>query len=130
MSSTVTSSTRRFSDHFEPQDIDPQEQRRLRGYLEQIDYAAFVSNREILGQTLGRLDAGQFQKLAVVTAQARARWAAAALAIGRTGRPPEPQEVDRLQALRTAFDELSAAYEALRRMIERGYVPYGPPPND
>lgn len=126
MSSTVTSSTRRFSDHFEPQDIDPQEQRRLRGYLEQIDYAAFVSNREIMGQALGRLDAGRFQKLAVVTAQARARWAAMALAIGQSGRPPEPAEVERLAGLRAAFDELSAAYEALRRMVERGYVVYGP----
>ncbi len=126
MSSTVTSSTRRFSDHFEPQDIDPQEQRRLRGHLEQIDYTAFISNREIMAQALGRLDAGHFQKLAVSTAQSRARWAAAALAISQSGRPPEPAEVEKLAALRTAYDELSAAYEALRRMVERGYVAYGP----
>lgn len=38
MSSILTSSTRRSRDHFEPQDSDPQEQRRLRGTLEQIDY--------------------------------------------------------------------------------------------
>lgn len=126
MSSTVTSSTRRFSDHFEPQDIDPQEQRRLRGHLEQIDYTAFLSNREIMAQVLGRLDAGHFQKLAVSTAQARARWAAAALAIGQAGRPPEPGEVEKLAGLRVAYDELAAAYEALRRMVERGYVVYGP----
>ncbi|AYV49248.1 hypothetical protein CFHF_13090 [Caulobacter flavus] len=126
MSSTVTSSTRRFSDHFEPQDIDPQEQRRLRGHLEQIDYTAFLSNREIMAQTLGRLDAGHFQKLAVTTAQARAKWAAVALAIGQSGRAPDAAEVEKLAALRLAYDELSAAYEALRRMVERGYVAYGP----
>ena len=31
MSTKMTSSIRRHSDHFEPQDTDPQEQRRLRG---------------------------------------------------------------------------------------------------
>ena len=34
MSTKMTSSIRRHSDHFEPQDTDPHEQRRLRGQLE------------------------------------------------------------------------------------------------
>ena len=53
MSTVQTNSYRRSRDHFEPQDSDPQEQRKLRGQLEQIDYAAFVSNREVVGQMLG-----------------------------------------------------------------------------
>jgi hypothetical protein len=32
--------------------------------------------------------------------------------------------VDELEALRRAYDELTQAYEALRRMVERGYLPY------
>ena len=54
MSTVLTQSYRRQRDHFEPQDLDPQEQRRLRGQLEQIDYAAFVSNREVISQTLSK----------------------------------------------------------------------------
>jgi hypothetical protein len=70
MSVTRTGSFRRQHDHFEPQDTDPHEQRRLRGLLEQIDYAAFVANREVIGQMLPALDSGTFQRLAVLTATA------------------------------------------------------------
>ena len=79
MSTKMTSSVRRYSDHFEPHDSDPQEQRRLRGQLEQIDYAAYVANKEVVGQSLTGLDAASLQKLAVLTATARAKWAAEAL---------------------------------------------------
>lgn len=122
MSTKLTSSARRHSDHFEPQDTDPHEQRRLRGQLEAIDYAAYVANREVIGQTLPALDAASLQKLAVLTAQARTRWAAEALRLAHSGSPATPDQTARLTAARTAFDELTEAYEAIRRMVERGYV--------
>lgn len=119
----LTSSYRRQNDHFEPQDTDPQEQRKLRGQLEQIDYAAFVANRELIGQTLSRVDAGTFQRLAVTTATARARWVAEALRLAESGSPVTPDLTARLTAYRTAYEELAEAYEGLRRMVERGYLP-------
>lgn len=123
MSTIQTNSYRRQRDHFEPQDTDPQEQRRLRGLLEQIDYAAYVANRELIGHALAQVDAGAFQKLAVLTAQARARWGAEAVRLAESGAPATPDQVARLTAARTAYDELSEAYDALRRMVERGYLP-------
>ena len=122
MSTKMTSSTRRHSDHFEPQDTDPQEQRRLRGQLEQIDYAAYVANKEVIGQTLPPLDAASLQKLAVLTAGARARWAAEALRLSESGSAVTVDQTARLTAARTAYEELAEAYEALRRMVERGYL--------
>ncbi len=122
MSSIVTSSYRRQSDHFEPQDIDPAEQRRLRGLLEQIDYTAFVSNREVVGQMLKGVDSGTFQRLAVMTATARARWVAEALRLSESGSPVTPDQTARLTAYRTAYDELSEVYDGLRRMVERSYL--------
>ena len=122
MSTKLTSGARRHSDHFEPQDTDPHEQRRLRGQLEAIDYAAYVANREVIGQALPALDAASLQKLAVLTAGARARWAAEALRLAHSGSPATPDQTARLTAARTAFDELTEAYEAIRRMVERGYV--------
>ena len=122
MSTKITSSVRRHSDHFEPQDTDPHEQRRLRGQLEQIDYAAYVANKELIGHTLTGLDAASLQKLAVLTASARAKWAAEALRLAHSGSPVTADQVARLTAARTAFDELAEVYEALRRMVERGYV--------
>ena len=122
MSSILTSSYRRQNDHFEPQDIDPQEQRRLRGVLEQIDYTAFVSNREVIGAMLSQVDAGTFQRLAVMAATARARWVAEALRLSESGSPVTPDQTARLTAHRTAYDELAEVYEGLRRMVERNYL--------
>lgn len=122
MSTIQTSSYRRQRDHFEPQDTDPQEQRRLRGLLEQIDYSAFIANREVIGQMLPRLDASMFQKLAVLTATARAKWVAESLRQSESGAPSTPDQIARLAAARTAYEELAEAYEGLRRMVERGYV--------
>jgi len=122
VSTIQTSSYRRQRDHFEPQDADPQEQRRLRGQMEQIDYAAFVANREVLGQMLSGVEAANFQKLAVLTAAARGKWVAEALRQSESGSPSTIDQIARLTAARTAYEELAEAYEGLRRMIERGYV--------
>ncbi len=122
MSTIQTSSYRRQRDHFEPQDADPQEQRRLRGLLEQIDYSAFVANREVIGQMLPKLDASMFQKLAVLTATARGKWVAESLRQSESGAPSTPDQIARLASARSAYDELAEAYEGLRRMVERGYV--------
>ena len=122
MSTIQTSTYRRQRDHFEPQDTDPQEQRRLRGQLEQIDYSAFVANREVIGQALTGVDAASLQKLAVMTATARAKWVVESLRLAHSGSAVTADQVARLTAARTAYDELAEAYEALRRIIERGYI--------
>jgi hypothetical protein len=127
MSTIQTSSYRRTRDHFEPQDIDPHEQRRLRGLMEQIDYTAYISNREVVGQMLASVDAGHFQRLAIMVATARAKWVAEAVRQSESGAPSTPDQIARLTAARTAFEELSEAYEGLRRMVDRGYVPMKSP---
>lgn len=122
MSTMTTQTYRRSRDHFEPQDLDPQEQRRLRGLLEQIDYAAYVANREVVSQTFKGMTIGDLQKLAVLTANARARWGAEGLRLAQSGSAVTADQTARLTAARTAYEELAEAYEALRRMIERGYI--------
>jgi hypothetical protein len=124
MSSTVTSSFRRGHDHFEPQDTDPQTQRRLRGQLEQIDYTAFASNTAVIAQVIGKSDSGKFQRLAVAAAVARARWVAEAVSMTDGGAAITAEQTGRLATLRTAYEELAAVYEAMRRMVERGYLTY------
>jgi len=122
----MTSSTRRTGDHFEPTDVDPQVQRRLRGYLEQIDYTAFASNKAVLGATIAHTDNERFQRLAVAVATARAKWVAEAASMADGGASLSTAQVERLAHLRSAFEELSAVYEATRRMVERGYIAYRP----
>jgi hypothetical protein len=112
-------------DHFEPDlSDDPQAQKRLRGQLEQIDYTAFACNREIIGATVGVVDTHSLQRLAVCVAVARATWAKESLAMSEIGHQLAAHQIEKLAQHRAAFEELSEAYEAIRRMIERGYVTY------
>jgi hypothetical protein len=114
---------RTVGDHFEPDDADdPKAQRQLRGQLEQIDYAAYDANRKVLGATLGDVGLHKFQQLGLAAAQCRARWVAAALAATEGARVPTPEQVEKIIRLRSAYEELTAVYDAMRRMVERGYV--------
>jgi hypothetical protein len=125
MSSSVSNYRRQSNDHFQPEaDMDPATQRALRGKLEQIDYIAYISSREVIDHTLPGIDAVRFQKLAVAAAEARTQWVSLALALTESGHLPTAAQVESLTSLRTAYEELAAAYDGLRRMVERGYVSY------
>lgn len=122
--------SRRPSDHFEPDEaVDPKVQRQLRGNLEQIDYSAYAANRRVLSSTLSSLDVEQFQNLASAVALARVRWVVAGLSVTGGGQPPSRHQIRVLAHLRTAYEELAEVYDAMRRMVERGYLTYaGPAP--
>ena len=126
MSTTRSNFLRSPNDHFEPDEAtDPKAQRQLRGHLEQIDYAAYSANRTVMGATLARIDLAKFEKLSLAVAQARARWVATALATADHNLAPTQQQVDELARLRAAFEELSSAYDAMRRLVERDYLAFG-----
>lgn len=123
MSVTRTGGFRRSHDHFEPEtDSDPHTHRRMRGLLEQIDYTAYAANKELVGQALGQGDIRKFQRMAIACAQARAVWVAQALAASASGGKLSSADLAQLTHLRTTFEELTEAYEAMRRMVERGYL--------
>jgi len=46
----------------------------------------------------------------------------AAVALSEPSHTPSGDEVDHLGKLRATYHELAEAYEAMRRMVERGYV--------
>lgn len=125
MSFTMTSTVRKVSEHFEPEAaLDPQQQRALRGHLEQIDYATFAANREIVAKELGHADPEQFQRLAVAASHARARWLGASIALSSKGEALSAQDLQQLELFRKTYTELTEAYDGLRRLVERGYLPY------
>ena len=123
--STLTHSRRIVGDHFEPEEAnDPKAQRQLRGNLEQIDYAAYAANRTVMGAALAAVDAKRFESLAQATAEARARWVATGVAVTDAGRAPAPEQILELARLRSAYEELAQVYDAMRRLVERGYITY------
>lgn len=123
---TVSSVSRqRGQDHFHPEaELSPESARRMRGYLERIDYAAYAANRDMFLKTIGQVDSAAFQQIAAAAAHARADWLASAVAVTRDGAHPSGDDVARLSAKRRAYDELSEAYEGMRRAVERGYLRY------
>lgn len=112
-------------EHFKPSLVsDPQEQRRLHAHLEKIDLATFEANRVVLARTIGRIDGAHMKRLASMAAAARASWVNEALVISERGVAPDEKQVEHLALLRKTFLELSESYEAMRRMVERGYLCY------
>jgi hypothetical protein len=125
MSKSVTSSHRRMSDHFEPDLVqDPAEQRKLRGHLEQIDYTVAAANQAVIQKEIHHVSLEDFRNLALTAARARTAWVTMAIELAKTHKALEPAELTKLAHLRGVYDELSEAYEAMRRMVERGYLSY------
>lgn len=123
--STRSHIRRVVNDHFEPDELtDPKAQRALRGHLEQIDYTVYSANRRVMGAALAGVDAKRFEQLALATAQARAMWVAKGIAAADASRPLSAQQVDELATLRAGYEELAEVYEAMRRMVERGYMEF------
>jgi hypothetical protein len=110
-------------EHFQPEaNLDPQDLRRVRTRLEQVDTATFEANRQQLARSVGRVDIKSFQRLASAAAAARADWVGAALHATERSHTPTEADIEKLARLRKTYEELTAAYEALRRMVERGYL--------
>ena len=127
MSSTRSNVRRIVGDHFEPDDaMDPKAQRALRGQLEQIDYAAYAANRKVMAAALAGVDAKKFERVALAAAQARTLWVAKGIGATESGRPLSPAQLAEMEHLRAAYEELAEVYEAMRRMVERGYLEYKP----
>ncbi|MGZ5948497.1 MAG: hypothetical protein ACXWKV_18150 [Caulobacteraceae bacterium] len=119
---------RSSADHFEPDDdVDPKAQRQLRGQLEQIDMTAYAANRKVLGGAIGKAEIAQFERLGLAAAVARTQWVAAALASTERGHALTRDQIEHLAHLRTAYEELTQVYDAMRRMVERGYLTYSGP---
>ena len=44
-----------------------------------------------------------------------------------TGQPPGHDQIEKIARLRFAYEELTEVYDAMRRMVERGYITYPDP---
>ena len=77
-----------------------------------------------MGGAVGRVDVHTFQRLGAACAQARGNWVSATLHMMEKSITPSEADITRLAALRSAYNELTEAYDALRRMVERGYLCY------
>ncbi|MEX2449322.1 MAG: hypothetical protein WD407_00535 [Rhodospirillales bacterium] len=90
----------------------------------EIEQAITLANREVMNKILPPVNRKTVLPFAVAVARLRGEYIKAAFALGAAGRSEAPVEAE-LKALRKhreAYEEGVAAFEALMRAIERGYV--------
>lgn len=109
-------------DHLVSKDmLDRESQRKLQKFLEEVEMAIFSANREVLKKTVPELTREAFMAFAIRVAESRARYLKIALEL--SAKPnPTAEDIAGLKAAREANDELMQAFEATKRVIERGYT--------
>ena len=90
--------------------------RKQQKFLQDVEHAIAEANRRIVHGRIDRLDRARFVAFAARVAELRAAYLEAALAAAAGG------DFSRLREHREAFEEGKAAFAALERAIERGYV--------
>ncbi|WP_374305227.1 hypothetical protein [Ferrovibrio sp.] len=109
-------------DHFVSKDmLDRESARKLQKFLEEIEMGIFSANREVMRKAVPELTRESFMAFAVRVAEARARYVKIALELSGIANP-SPEDIARLKAAREANDEMVHAFEAAKRVIERGYT--------
>ncbi|GIX36068.1 MAG: hypothetical protein KatS3mg126_1847 [Lysobacteraceae bacterium] len=106
------------------QDDDSALLRRQKQFLQQVEFELRRINRRIIHEHIPELNRDRFVALAGFVAEIRSRYLRAALALSAF-RPGSAEAEDALAALereRRSFEECVAAFAALERAIEQGYV--------
>ncbi|HLT78750.1 MAG TPA: hypothetical protein VKZ87_15310 [Ferrovibrio sp.] len=104
--------------------LDRDTARKLQKFLEEIEMAIFNANREVIHKAVPELNRDSFMAFAHRVAEARARYIKTALELAAK-QNPSPEDIAGLKAAREANDELVYAFEATKRVIERGYTSMG-----
>lgn len=90
--------------------------RKQQKFLQDVEQAIAQANRQAIHARIATLDRASFVAFATRVAELRAGYLEAALAASIGG------DFSALPSHRVAFEEAKAAFAALERAIERGYV--------
>ena len=121
MKKYVAGSTDANRSAFWGRELDPKELQAQRQFMERLEMAVAVANREVIHQLIPNLSTATFQQLAVMVARFRASYLEAAIKLSGSSNPGDAAFKD-LKHKRQMYEEGRSAFEALERAIERGYV--------
>ncbi len=102
--------------------LDPKALAAQRQFIEKLEMAVAVANREVIHKQIPNLNQATFQQLAVMVAKFRADYLEAAIRLSNSPGGCDANCFDELKKKRELFEESRAAFDALERAIERGYV--------
>lgn len=98
-----------------------------RHFLNDIEQAIQVANREILSQRLPPITKDNILPLAISVARLRGQYLAEAFRIAKdeAGEAPGEAEIGSLKRHREMYEEARESFDALIHIIDRGYVELG-----
>jgi hypothetical protein len=102
--------------------LDREARQALSKFSQGLEVAVFEANRETISRKLGALPRESFLRLAVKVADTRADYLQVALEVAKGDGLPRPADIERLRKLRETYEEMVDAFEAMERVIERGYI--------
>ena len=92
-------------------------------FLVDVERGIQLANREIIHQRISEVTSKSFLAMAVMVSRFRVTYLEAAQTLAADVKAaPQPQAIGDLRAKRETYEEAVAAFEALRRAIEQGYV--------
>lgn len=102
-------------------ELDREQRHALQVFRERMDRTIIDANEMVLRAKLPEITPEVMTRMAVRIAELRAGYLGKALALVETPGVPPVAALDDLQRHRMAFEELREAFEAIERVIERGY---------
>jgi hypothetical protein len=114
--------TRRVDRLLSSEELDREKRHALLKFKEGLDAVIMSANQEVLRNRLPELTRDSFTRLAVRVAELRGAYLAQALRLADATGTPDAAAIADLRHAREAFDEMREAFEALERVIERGYI--------
>src|SRR3974377_235230 len=105
------------SSGFWGRDMDSRDLATQRQFLEQLELAVAVANREVIHKQVANLDQATFQQLAVMVAKFRASYLEAAIKLANSPGSCDGDCLADLRRKREFYDEGRAAFEAPAREL-------------
>jgi hypothetical protein len=99
--------------------LDQKRRHAVLEFKERMNKAIVQANMEILGKV--SLNCDTFLKLARTASEMRAAYIKKGISLAGQSNPTREQ-IEELARMRAAFEETRDAFDALERLIERGYV--------
>jgi hypothetical protein len=103
-------------------ELDREKRHALQAFGQRMDRTIIDANEMVLRAKLPEITPEVMTRMAVRIAELRAGYLAKALSLVETPGVPPVSALDDLQRHRMAFEELREAFEAIERVIERGYT--------
>ena len=114
--------TRKIDRLLTADELDKNKRHALLRFQQDLDAIIMSANQQVLKRSLPEFDREAITRMAVRVAELRGSYLKHALEIAQADGKPTPHAIAELRETRCAFDEMREAFEALERVIDRGYI--------